>query len=173
MTLMGAKIGSWYRCLARRLGPLSFQLRGAERSYHRVPGFRRFISSQRQNRRRSLLHNSEHQHHQQQQRKVPPKGHMPVYVGGKDSDPPRRVLVPVIFFNHPLFVDLLRRAEEEFGFHHLGGITIPCPSSDFESVWTRVAAAADSRLLTSSPQGLRRWALPRIDAGSRRGAPVV
>ncbi|CAA7391674.1 unnamed protein product [Spirodela intermedia] len=158
-TLMGAKIASWYRSLARRLGPLSFQLRGAERSYHRVPGFHRLISSQHQNKRGSPLHHSEHQH-QQQQRKAPPKGHLPVYVAGKDFDPPRRVLVPVIFFNHPLFVDLLRRAEEEFGFHHQGGITIPCPSSDFENVCTRLAAAADSSLLTSRPQGLRRWALP-------------
>ncbi|CAA6656201.1 unnamed protein product [Spirodela intermedia] len=95
-TLMGAKIASWYRSLARRLGPLSFQLRerrGATTAYPASTTAKEGSA----------------------------EGHLPVYVAGKDFDPPRRVLVPVIFFNHPLFVDLLRRAEEEFGFHHQGG----------------------------------------------------
>jgi hypothetical protein len=35
-------------------------------------------------------------------------------------------LVPVIYFNHPLFGELLREAEEEFRHQHQGGITIPC-----------------------------------------------
>ncbi|KAG1362210.1 auxin-responsive protein SAUR36 [Cocos nucifera] len=74
-------------------------------------------------------------------RKPPPKGHLVVYVGGqKDGGPPRRYLVPVFYFNHPLFGELLREAEEEFGYHHPGGITIPCPVSRFERVQTRIAA---------------------------------
>ncbi|EHA8591787.1 putative Indole-3-acetic acid-induced protein ARG7 [Cocos nucifera] len=75
----------------------------------------------------------------------PPKGHLVVYVGGKkDGGPPKRYLVPVIDFNHPLFADLLREAEEEFGYHHPGGITIPCPVSRFERVQTRIAACRKS-----------------------------
>lgn len=71
----------------------------------------------------------------------PPKGHLVVYVGGqKDGGPPQRYLVPVIYFNHPLFGELLREAEQEFGYHHPGGITIPCPVSRFERVQTRIAA---------------------------------
>ncbi|KAB1225284.1 Auxin-induced protein X10A [Morella rubra] len=68
-----------------------------------------------------------------------PKGHLAVYVGQKDGDF-HRVLVPVIYFNHPLFGELLREAEQEYGFHHQGGITIPCRISEFESVQTRIAA---------------------------------
>ncbi|KAG1360823.1 putative auxin-responsive protein SAUR36 [Cocos nucifera] len=74
----------------------------------------------------------------------PPKGHLAVYVSGgrkgKEAAPPRRFVVPVIDFNHPLFVELLREAEEEFGFDHPGGITIPCPVSRFERVRTSIAA---------------------------------
>ncbi|XP_009609783.1 auxin-responsive protein SAUR36-like [Nicotiana tabacum] len=66
-----------------------------------------------------------------------PKGHLAVYVGQKDGDY-RRVLVPVIYINHPLFTELLRDAEEEYGFNHPGGITIPCRISEFERVQTRI-----------------------------------
>ncbi|URD78520.1 Auxin responsive protein [Musa troglodytarum] len=66
----------------------------------------------------------------------PPKGHLAVYVGGG-----RKYVVPVIYFNHPSFAELLREAEEEFGFHHAGGITIPCPAAEFERVRKRVASA--------------------------------
>lgn len=88
---------------------------------------------------------SDHRKQQQEEAarpKPPPKGHLVVYVGRKDVDPLYRVLVPVIYFNHPLFGALLREAEQEFGFHQPGGITIPCPIADFESVRTRVAAAS-------------------------------
>ncbi|CAK9154485.1 unnamed protein product [Ilex paraguariensis] len=73
-----------------------------------------------------------------------PKGHMAVYVGQKDGDF-ERIMVPVIYFNHPLFGDLLREAEEEYGFDHPGGITIPCRISEFESVKTRIKAGQNSR----------------------------
>ncbi|CAL9208034.1 unnamed protein product [Musa hybrid cultivar] len=79
----------------------------------------------------------------EEDRRPPPKGHLAVYVGGGRKDvggqPPRRYFVPVIYFNHPLFAELLREAEEEFGFHHPGGITIPCPAAEFERVRKRIA----------------------------------
>ncbi|XP_059633958.1 auxin-responsive protein SAUR36 [Cornus florida] len=75
-----------------------------------------------------------------------PKGQMAVYVGQKGGEF-HRVLVPVMYFNHPLFGELLREAEEEYGFNHPGGITIPCRMSDFESVQTRIAAGHGSRKL--------------------------
>ncbi|KAM7261055.1 hypothetical protein ACFE04_026530 [Oxalis oulophora] len=68
-----------------------------------------------------------------------PKGYSPVYVGHKDEDF-HRVLVPVTYFNHPLFGELLREAEKEYGFHQHGGITIPCPFSEFKKIQTRIAA---------------------------------
>ncbi|KAI6702690.1 hypothetical protein NL676_011826 [Syzygium grande] len=73
--------------------------------------------------------------------KTVPKGHLAVYVGRRSGEL-RRVLVPVVYFNHPLFGDILREAKEEFGFSHQGGgITIPCEVSEFERVKSRVAAA--------------------------------
>ncbi|MCD7450487.1 hypothetical protein HAX54_006558 [Datura stramonium] len=68
-----------------------------------------------------------------------PKGHLAVYVGEKQDDT-CRVVVPVIYFNHPLFVDLLREAEMVYGFNHSGGIQIPCRISEFENVQLKIAA---------------------------------
>ncbi|XP_051114990.1 auxin-responsive protein SAUR36-like [Andrographis paniculata] len=73
-----------------------------------------------------------------------PKGHLAVYVGEKEGNT-CRVIVPVIYFNHPLFGELLREAEKVYGFHHPGGILIPCPKSELESVQMRIAAAGVGR----------------------------
>ncbi|KAL0373313.1 UNVERIFIED_CONTAM: Auxin-responsive protein SAUR36 [Sesamum radiatum] len=75
-----------------------------------------------------------------------PKGYMGVYVGQKDGDH-QRVLVPVVYFNHPLFGDLLKESENEYGFDHPGGITIPCRISEFERVQTRIKAVRCTRKL--------------------------
>lgn len=77
-----------------------------------------------------------------------PKGHMAVYVGQKDGDF-QRVFVPVVYFNHPLFGDLLKESENEYGFNHPGGITIPCRVSEFERVQTRIKAVQCTRKLLS------------------------
>ncbi|KAD5316996.1 hypothetical protein R6Q59_032268 [Mikania micrantha] len=77
-----------------------------------------------------------------------PKGKMAVYVGDDDGDC-ERVLVPVFYINHPLFVQLLRKAEEEYGHDHRGGITIPCRISEFENVKTRIAAGCGGRKMLS------------------------
>ncbi|XP_047330116.1 auxin-induced protein X15-like [Impatiens glandulifera] len=60
---------------------------------------------------------------------IVPKGHVAVYVGESER---KRYVVPVSYLNHPLFQDLLSKAEEEFGFDHpMGGLTIPCREEDF------------------------------------------
>ncbi|GJS22925.1 auxin-responsive protein SAUR36-like protein [Tanacetum coccineum] len=69
-----------------------------------------------------------------------PRGHLAVYFGEKEDDA-RRVLVPVIYFNHPFFGDLLRQAEKVYGFDHHGSIHVPCRISEFESVQSRICAA--------------------------------
>ncbi|XP_059440651.1 protein SMALL AUXIN UP-REGULATED RNA 12 [Corylus avellana] len=51
-----------------------------------------------------------------------PKGHFAVYVGENRS----RYIVPISWLTHPEFQNLLQRAEEEFGFNHDMGLTIPC-----------------------------------------------
>ncbi|OEL29076.1 hypothetical protein BAE44_0009906 [Dichanthelium oligosanthes] len=75
-----------------------------------------------------------------------PKGQVAVYVGGGEAS--LRYVVPVVYFNHPMFGELLKEAEEEFGFHHPGGITIPCPAARFEQ------AAA---LAAAGKKGIGRW----------------
>ncbi|KAK8538136.1 hypothetical protein V6N13_096083 [Hibiscus sabdariffa] len=67
-----------------------------------------------------------------------PKGHLAVYVGEAEGNM-RRVVVPVIYFNHPLFGGLLREAERVYGFNQSGGITLPCGISEFEKVRMRIA----------------------------------
>ncbi|XP_030469345.1 auxin-responsive protein SAUR36 [Syzygium oleosum] len=69
-----------------------------------------------------------------------PTGHLAVYVVGRSGGDARRVTVPVMYFNHPLFGDLLREAERVYGYDHPGGITLPCGISEFERVQTRIAA---------------------------------
>ncbi|XP_073025156.1 auxin-responsive protein SAUR50-like [Primulina eburnea] len=59
-----------------------------------------------------------------------PKGHFAVYVGENRT----RYIVPISFLSHPEFQCLLRRAEEEFGFDHEMGITIPCEEVVFRSL---------------------------------------
>ncbi|XP_074329071.1 auxin-responsive protein SAUR22-like [Apium graveolens] len=65
-----------------------------------------------------------------------PKGCMAVYVGENQR---RRFVVPVSYLNEPTFQDLLRQAEEEFGFSHPeGGLTIPCREDTFIDLLNRI-----------------------------------
>ncbi|TXG64687.1 hypothetical protein EZV62_011681 [Acer yangbiense] len=48
-----------------------------------------------------------------------PKGHLAVYVGESQM---KRFIIPVSFLNQPSFQELLRKAEEEFGFNHPMGV---------------------------------------------------
>ncbi|XP_022146164.1 auxin-responsive protein SAUR23-like [Momordica charantia] len=65
-----------------------------------------------------------------------PKGHIAVYVGEIQR---KRFLVPISYLNHPKFMDLLKRAEEEFGYNHpMGGLTIPCREDAFIDLTSRL-----------------------------------
>ncbi|KAI3989503.1 hypothetical protein MKX01_022778 [Papaver californicum] len=67
-----------------------------------------------------------------------PKGHCAVYVGDNEK---QRFVVAVSYLNHPMFQDLLSRAEEEFGFDHpMGGLTIPCKEAAFLDLTTQLNA---------------------------------
>ncbi|XP_062144841.1 protein SMALL AUXIN UP-REGULATED RNA 12 [Alnus glutinosa] len=59
-----------------------------------------------------------------------PKGHFAVYVGENRS----RYIVPISWLTHPEFQSLLQRSEEEFGFNHDMGLTIPCEEVVFRSL---------------------------------------
>ena len=57
-----------------------------------------------------------------------PKGYLAVYVGPEL----RRFIIPTGYLTHPLFKVLLKKVEEEFGFDHSGGLTIPCEIETFK-----------------------------------------
>lgn len=57
-----------------------------------------------------------------------PKGYLAVYVGPEL----RRFIIPTSYLSHSLFKVLLEKAEEEFGFDHSGGLTIPCETETFK-----------------------------------------
>ncbi|XP_074263444.1 auxin-responsive protein SAUR32 [Silene latifolia] len=62
-----------------------------------------------------------------------PKGCLAIKVG-QTIEEQQRFVVPVVYFNHPLFMKLLKEAEEEYGFDQKGTITIPCHVEDFRYV---------------------------------------
>ncbi|KAG1360624.1 auxin-responsive protein SAUR32 [Cocos nucifera] len=64
---------------------------------------------------------------------VPTKGCMTIKVG-QEGEEKQRFVVPVMYLNHPLFMGLLKVAEEEYGFEQQGAITIPCHVEHFRYV---------------------------------------
>jgi SAUR family protein len=66
--------------------------------------------------------------------RMPPKGCMAVRVVGPAGGEEERFVVPVGYLKHPLFVALLKAAEEEYGFAQKGAITIPCGVDHFRRV---------------------------------------
>ncbi|KAL3539046.1 hypothetical protein ACH5RR_002412 [Cinchona calisaya] len=71
-----------------------------------------------------------------------PKGHMAVYVGEVQK---RRFVIPISYLNHRSFLELLKRAEEEFGFDHpTGGLTIPCQEEAFLYLTSQFESGATS-----------------------------
>ncbi|KAB5524059.1 hypothetical protein DKX38_021808 [Salix brachista] len=79
------------------------------------------------------LHFLHHHHHDgRREMKDIPKGCLAVMVGQGEEQ--QRFVIPVIYINHPLFMDLLKEAEEEYGFDQQGPITIPCHVEEFRNV---------------------------------------
>lgn len=59
-----------------------------------------------------------------------PKGFFAVCVG----EEMRRFVIPTEYLGHWAFEQLLRKAEEEFGFQHEGALRIPCDVEVFEGI---------------------------------------
>ncbi|XP_072967953.1 auxin-responsive protein SAUR50-like [Typha angustifolia] len=71
-----------------------------------------------------------------------PAGHVAVCVGSSS----RRFVVRAAHLNHPAFRQLLRQAEEEYGFpSEPGPIALPCDESLFEQILRRISDASSSR----------------------------
>lgn len=77
-----------------------------------------------------------HFHHHQGKKddlKDIPKGCLAIMVG-HEGEEQQRFVIPVIYINHPLFMQLLKEAEEEYGFDQKGPITIPCHVEEFRNI---------------------------------------
>ncbi|XP_028752283.1 auxin-responsive protein SAUR32-like [Neltuma alba] len=62
---------------------------------------------------------------------APPRGWLAIKIGREVQE---RIVVPVSYLNHPLFAELLKQAEEEYGFKQEGAIAIPCQLKHFKYV---------------------------------------
>ncbi|EXB53356.1 hypothetical protein L484_016238 [Morus notabilis] len=57
-----------------------------------------------------------------------PSGHVPVYVGEEME----RFVVSAELLNHPVFVELLEKSAQEYGYEQKGALRIPCHVLLFE-----------------------------------------
>ncbi|GAB2291735.1 hypothetical protein Dimus_025984 [Dionaea muscipula] len=66
-----------------------------------------------------------------------PRGHFAIYVGNDEEK--ERFVIPISYLKHPLFQELLRKAEEEFGYDYgMGGLTVPCTKCYFMDLVSRL-----------------------------------
>ncbi|KAK0595486.1 hypothetical protein LWI29_007158 [Acer saccharum] len=81
-----------------------------------------------------------------------PEGHVPVYVGEEME----RFVVSAELLNHPVFVGLLNKSAQEYGYEQKGVLHIPCHVLVFERVMESLRLGIESRdlhdLLSSSDQ---------------------
>lgn len=79
-----------------------------------------------------------------------PEGHLPVYVGEEME----RFVVSAELLNHPIFVMLLNKSAQEYGYEQQGVLRIPCHVFIFERVLEAlrigVADAIDAQELLNS-----------------------
>ncbi|XP_051135790.1 auxin-responsive protein SAUR71-like [Andrographis paniculata] len=80
-----------------------------------------------------------------------PGGHLPVYVG----DEMERFVVSAELLNHPIFVSLLNKSAQEYGYAQKGVLRIPCHVILFERVLHTLRFGGESRDLHD--QDLLTW----------------
>ncbi|XP_009772845.1 auxin-responsive protein SAUR71-like [Nicotiana sylvestris] len=75
-----------------------------------------------------------------------PEGHLPVYVG----DEMERFIVSAELLNHPIFVELLNKSAQEYGYEQRGVLRIPCHVLIFERVLEALRLGDDLQDLLSA-----------------------
>ncbi|XP_030443453.2 indole-3-acetic acid-induced protein ARG7 [Syzygium oleosum] len=96
-----------------------------------------------------------------------PGGRVRVRVGRR-SDVPCELVVEASHLNHPLFEDLLRSSEEEFGFSYDGALRIACEPDAFRHLLRLLDASrrrspvhhADLASKSSADDGRSKYFLP-------------
>ncbi|GKV36178.1 hypothetical protein SLEP1_g44338 [Rubroshorea leprosula] len=74
-------------------------------------------------------------------RRSVPQGHVPVYVG----DEMERFVVSAELLNHPVFIGLLNKSAQEYGYEQKGVLHIPCHVLVFERVMEALRLGVESR----------------------------
>ncbi|KAK3425162.1 hypothetical protein EUGRSUZ_F01960 [Eucalyptus grandis] len=77
-----------------------------------------------------------------------PEGHVRVYVG---KDAPCKFEMEANYLNHPLFENLLRLSEEEFGYSYDGALRIACEVDLFQYLVHLLRPATPPRITWSFP----------------------
>ncbi|KAL3637597.1 Auxin-responsive protein saur71 [Castilleja foliolosa] len=72
-----------------------------------------------------------------------PGGHLPVYVGEEME----RFVVSADLLNHPIFVTLLNKSAQEYGYEQKGVLRIPCHVFLFERVLETLRIGGEAREL--------------------------
>ncbi|XP_051128772.1 auxin-responsive protein SAUR71-like [Andrographis paniculata] len=75
-----------------------------------------------------------------------PEGHLPVYVGEEME----RFVVNAELLNHPIFVRLLNKSAQEYGYEQKGVLRIPCHVFLFERVLEALRHGCDVQDLLDS-----------------------
>ncbi|KAK3424696.1 auxin-responsive protein SAUR71 [Eucalyptus grandis] len=75
-----------------------------------------------------------------------PEGHVPVYVGEEME----RFVVCAEMLNHPVFIGLLNRSAQEYGYEQQGALRIPCHVVVFERLLECLRLGHDSQDLISA-----------------------
>ncbi|KAK8559218.1 hypothetical protein V6N13_098806 [Hibiscus sabdariffa] len=70
-----------------------------------------------------------------------PQGHVPVYVGEEME----RFVVNAELLSHPVFVGLLKKSAQEYGYEQKGVLRIPCHVPVFERVMEALRLGIESR----------------------------
>ncbi|KAL2473246.1 Auxin-responsive protein SAUR72 [Forsythia ovata] len=68
-----------------------------------------------------------------------PEGHLPVYVGEEME----RFVVSAELLNHPIFIKLLNKSAQEYGYEQKGVLRIPCHVLLFERVLEALRIVGD------------------------------
>ncbi|KAG6603262.1 Auxin-responsive protein SAUR32, partial [Cucurbita argyrosperma subsp. sororia] len=72
------------------------------------------------------------------------KGWLAVEVGLQEEDGRiERFVVPISYLHHPLFKNLLDKAQEVYGYHANGPLRLPCSVDDFLQIRWQIEKESD------------------------------
>ncbi|KAF8408660.1 hypothetical protein HHK36_004723 [Tetracentron sinense] len=100
------------------------------RRLSRVADSSQYCLLRSQSRASSRIRRSESFRTTKDRRSGVPEGHLPVYVGEEME----RFVVSAELLNHPIFVELLKKSAQEYGYEQKGVLRIPCQVLVFERV---------------------------------------